>query len=58
MDSITFNDSDNKEDTPQFSNLAVYDGPLREKMPMQLIAFLKHLEGAVELASPATMTTS
>jgi hypothetical protein len=47
--------ADNQKDSPQLQTPFVdYTGPLHDKMPMQLIAFLKHLEGAVELASPAS----
>ena len=44
---------DNLNDSPQLDANSAYTGPLKDKMPMQLIAFLKHLEGAVELASPS-----
>jgi hypothetical protein len=44
---------DNLNDTPQLVATDVSTIPLHDKMPMQLIAFLKHLEGAVELASPS-----
>jgi len=44
--------ADNLNDTPQLAATDVSTIPLHDKMPMQLIAFLKHLEGAVELVSP------
>ena len=49
----------NLNDSPQLdATSSAYNGPLKEKMPMQLIAFLKHLEGAVELATLATKPES
>jgi hypothetical protein len=56
MTNITLG-ADNTGDTPQLAATDVSTIPLHDKMPMQLIAFLKHLEGAVELALQATKTT-
>ena len=53
MTSIASDSTRNKEDSPQLQTpFQDYTGLLHDKMPMQLIAFLKHLEGAVELVSP------